>query len=381
MNEAVSQQDLAFQAALHLRQPTFFARYPRKLKLVVLSFLCILLFFVTLLTDVSKPSTPEDRKTFLEKKILSEMAYAVEDVKPDDELTYRKRHVTATHKPKTESEKSAAKANDSDALSYQMTTAPDQDLVETTSYGYLPIIAKNGRQAWQVYARPFDHQDPRPRISIVIGDMGLSRVATDAALHRMPPNVTLAFDAHSDAVGAWLERARNEGHETLLSLPMEPYDYPRSDPGPDTLLTTLPDSDNIQRLLKFLGHGVGYVGVTTMTGSRFTSDKDKLISILATLKKRGLMIFDTQISRNSVVDTLAEEMRVPVSVSSRVIDSDPTPEAIDAALISIEKTARVEGSVVALASPLPVTMDRLSLWAEELSKRGFVLAPLSAVVH
>src|SRR5262249_55280366 len=37
--------------------------------------------------------------------------------------------------------------------------APDPNLVENTPDGQLPIIGKDGRQAWQVYARPFDAND------------------------------------------------------------------------------------------------------------------------------------------------------------------------------------------------------------------------------
>lgn len=33
-------------------------------------------------------------------------------------------------------------------------------------------------------------------------------------------------------------RAREAGHEILLQLPMEPFDYPDSDPGPQTLLAS-----------------------------------------------------------------------------------------------------------------------------------------------
>ena len=31
-------------------------------------------------------------------------------------------------------------------------------------------------------------------------------------------------------------RAREAGHEVLLEVPMEPFDYPDNDPGPQTLL-------------------------------------------------------------------------------------------------------------------------------------------------
>jgi polysaccharide deacetylase 2 family uncharacterized protein YibQ len=30
-------------------------------------------------------------------------------------------------------------------------------------------------------------------------------------------------------------RAREDGHEVMLQVPMEPFDYPDNDPGPHTL--------------------------------------------------------------------------------------------------------------------------------------------------
>lgn len=381
MNEATVQQNLAFQVALTTRKESKIARYPRNLKLGVVGVFFVLLCSLPFIFHTTAELTPDQRKAVLEERLLTEMAYAVEDVNPEDEVAYRKKRIIVTHKPETAEEIEAAAENDARDAFKQLTKAPDSELIEATKHGSLPVIAPSGKQPWQAYSRPFNHQDPRPRISVVVGDMGLSRVATDAALHRLPPNVTFAFDGYSDSLQAWLDRARQEGHETLLSIPMEPYDYPRSDPGPDSLLTTLPDLDNTQRLLKFLGKAVGYTGITTQSGSRFSADTEKLSVVIRELKKRGLMIFDTRLSRNSVIGNVAEEMRVPVAIKSRTIDTDPTPEAIDEALMSIEKTARVDGSVVIMASPLPVTLDRLSLWAEGLADRGFVLAPLSAVVH
>lgn len=381
MNEAALQQDLTFDAALRLRKVGAIARYPRKLKLAVVVLILLIVTVPALIPEPEPVLSAKEKKALLEEKLLAEMAYAVEEVVPEARPVKRKKKILVTHMPETDAEKAAAASNDAEEAAQPMEAAPDEDLIESSSYGSLPVIAQNGRQSWQAYARPFNHQDPRPRISIVIGDMGLSRVATDAALHRMPPNVTLAFDVYSTSLPAWLERARGEGHETLLSLPMEPYDYPRSDPGPQSLLTSLPNSDVTRRLLSFLGKGVGYIGITTLTGSRFAADRDKTTVVLEELKKRGLMVFDSQVTRNSVIGDVAEKMRVPVAINTRVIDRDPTPEAIDKALIAIEKTARVDGSVIALASPLPVTLDRLSLWAQQLSDRGFVLAPLSAVVH
>jgi polysaccharide deacetylase 2 family uncharacterized protein YibQ len=182
------------------------------------------------------------------------------------------------------------------------------------------------------------------------------------------------------SIDDWLQRARQDGHETLLSVPMEPLDFPRNDPGPGTLLTSLPNSDNIGRLMDFLGVGKGYVGIMSLSGSRFLSDPQKVEPVLNVLQRRGLLVLDTNVTSYSAIIDRAEEEHVPFAVSSLVIDQTPSPQAINEALARIEKTARRNGSAVALASPLPLTLEILQSWIEKLSERGFALAPLSAVV-
>ncbi len=213
-----------------------------------------------------------------------------------------------------------------------MTPAPDEGLSEDTPEGSLPRIGADGRQPWQVYARPFNTADTRTRIAIVITDLGLSRVDTDAAIARLPANVTLAFDVQSPVVGAWLSRARQDGHETLLMVPMEPFDYPRSDPGPNTLLTSLPNTDNLMRLQNSLREATGYVGITTLSGSRFTTNPEKLDPVLDLLKRRGLMFFDAHIAPHSAVPDIARERKIPVAVGTQQLDQNLSPAAVDAAL-------------------------------------------------
>jgi len=271
--------------------------------------------------------------------------------------------------------------NEQDDRSIKMAQAPDVGVTEDTPEGSLPRIGEDGRQPWQVYARPFNTADRRPRIAIVLIDLGLSRLATDAAINRMPANVTLAFDAQSPVVGAWFGRARQAGHETLLMVPMEPFDYPRSDPGNNTLLTNLPNADNLSRLNWALRQGTGYVGIVTLSGSRFTTAPDKLATVLDVLKKRGLMILDARVAPHSAILDMARDMHVAAAGVTTRFDQNPSPEGVDAALDQLEKTARLTGHAIGIASPLPIVLDRLQEWVKNLPAEGIALAPVTAMTQ
>ena len=60
-------------------------------------------------------------------------------------------------------------------------------------------------------------------------------------------------------------------HEILLQIPMEPFDYPDNDPGPQTLLTSLPPEQNIDRLYWHLSRFQGYAGIANFMGARFVA--------------------------------------------------------------------------------------------------------------
>ena len=145
-------------------------------------------------------------------------------------------------------------------------------LLESTRYGMVPIIAGNLRPS-QAYAGGNDALRARaatmPAIAIVVTGLGIGAAKTTDAIMKLPGAVTLAFTPYGADPGKLVERARSAGHEILLQVPLEPFDYPDNDPGPQTLLTTLTPEQNLDRLLWLLSRFQGYVGLSNFMGARF----------------------------------------------------------------------------------------------------------------
>jgi polysaccharide deacetylase 2 family uncharacterized protein YibQ len=262
-----------------------------------------------------------------------------------------------------------------------LSPAPDPKLVRASAVGPLPIIGADGRAPWKVYARPFDAADTRPRIAIVVAGLGLSGAATEAAIQGLPGAITLAFAPYADDLGSWLTAARAAGHEVLINVPMEPLDYPRNDPGPLTLLTSLDSKANVERLEWMLGRAVGYVGIADFMGSRFTASRRNLRPVLQSLAERGLMFVDSRSSGDSVVPEVAQEVGVPWVQSTQSLDEVVTRSAIDARLAELERRARDQGRAVGVGAPFPATLERVAQWAMEADKKGFLLVPVSALAN
>jgi len=257
--------------------------------------------------------------------------------------------------------------------------APLAGLFEDSPAGPLPITGAEGKTSWQVYARPFPADDPRGRIAMIVTDLGSSSQATGTVIETLPGTVTLAFEPRVETIRKWIDAARDRGHEVILTVPMEPLDYPLSDPGPRTLLTFLPAEENATRLEWFLGRAPGVIGIISTTGSRFLQSNDDLPPILRLLHRRGLGFVDSRITLSAVASDAARKAGLPFAFVHRQIDRDPARTEIDSQLGELEKLALDTGVAVGLARPLPVTIERLTRWQKALNRDKLTLAPLSAV--
>ncbi len=215
----------------------------------------------------------------------------------------------------------------------------------------------------------------------MISELGLSAAATDVAIQQMPSQVTLSFSPYAENLAQWINLARAAGHEVLINLPMEPLNFPANDPGPQTLLTSLSEQQNLERLNWSLNRVTGYVGVSNHMGSRFTATPEALKPVLQAINTRGLMFLDTRQTPRSVAVKLATEIGLPRAFNNRSLDQEASRVAIDARLAEIEKVARENGAAVAMGSPYPVTFERVLGWLPSLEGKGFALAPISAVAN
>jgi len=259
---------------------------------------------------------------------------------------------------------------------------PDPALVATSAQGPLPIVAKDGRKAYKVYARPLPADiGSRPRIALVVSGLGISDSATAHAIKVLPAEVTLSFAPYGSNLQKWITAARNAGHEVLLELPMEPFGFPQNDPGPYTLLTSLSAADNVARLEWLLSRFSGYAGVMNYQGARFTSTPSALSPVLSAIKSRGLMYIDNGASNRSLAPKISGEIALPAAAATRNIDPVQSAEIISGNFASLESTAKSDHLAIGVASGFPVTVDAVAEWAQTLRDKGFVLVPVSSAAR
>jgi uncharacterized protein len=256
----------------------------------------------------------------------------------------------------------------------------DPRLLEKSRYGMIPTVS-DGLKSFTAYAGEVDRAKAAkmPVIAIVVGGLGVGAAKTVDAILRLPAAVTLAFTPYGSDPAKLVERARAQHHEILLQIPMEPYDYPDNDPGPQTLLTTLASEQNVDRLYWHLSRFQGYAGIANFMGARFVATDTAMAPIVREAAKRGLGYFDDGSAR-SVAPSLTATQAVPFAKADVAIDAVPTSSDIDRALAKLEELAKERGIAVGVASALPISIERISVWSRTLDSHGVLLVPLTTAM-
>jgi polysaccharide deacetylase 2 family uncharacterized protein YibQ len=231
--------------------------------------------------------------------------------------------------------------------------------------------------AWKRYAQRMAPPQGMPKIAVIVRGLGLSSAAAETAVNRLPASVSLAFTPYArDRAQAWAAAARRNGHEVLVDLPMEPADYPATDPGPRAIMSGLDTRENLARLDWLLAQVDREVGAVAQMGAAVLTDPQAAEPVLRALKERGLMFVDNGAVADSAAREVARRLDLPFAVNDRTLDGGQVSRrAIESRLVEAERLAREQGLAVVMAHPYPVSLDLLVDWTAELETRGFVLVP------
>ena len=269
---------------------------------------------------------------------------------------------------------------DPSAVAQDLRTAhlPDRSLLETSEFGPLPVRGADGRRPFDVYARPWSGARGA-RVAIVLGGVGLSQTGTKEAIDRLPGEVTLAFAPYGNSLDRWMQAARRKGHELVMQVPLEPFDFPTVNPGRNTLTLAAGAEENVANLRWALARMTNYTGVMNYMGARFIGDRDAMGPVMEELGRRGLLFLDDGSTARSVAAETALASRVPYAASDVLIDAVRERAAILAKLDELERIARAKGFAIGTGSAFDVTVDAVSGWVGEARKRGIEIVPISAV--
>lgn len=236
----------------------------------------------------------------------------------------------------------------------------------------LPKISEDGKEAWSYYGKAVPAKLEGARIAVMLTGLGINATYTQNALN-LPEYVSLSFSPYAPNLTTQVERARKAGHEVWLDLPMEPEDYPASDPGPYAMLKTLANKDLLERLHALMGLAPGIVGFIAPERENF-SGTPQMAMIAKDIAKRGMLL--AMRNRNFV----SAEIESHLIYSSRELDASrhsnaPLPDQL---LVELEAVAKGGGSALAVMDYAPAVVAMLPEWIAGLKSDDVTLVAATA---
>lgn len=257
---------------------------------------------------------------------------------------------------------------------------PNEDLIELTDAGELPTISASGLRPVDFYARPWSGARGT-RIAIVIGGIGLSQTGSQKAVRDLPEDITLAFAATGNSLQRWMQEARRKGHEIVLQVPMEPFDYPANDPGRGTLLAEKSATNNLANLHQAMAQITNYTGIMNYMGARFLSDDKAMDPVMRDIGKRGLLFLDDGSTARSLSGDFAKAIGFPHAYADVMIDAQVDRQAILAKLDELERIARRNGQAIGVGAAFDETIAAVTEWRDEAVARGIEFVGVSALAN
>lgn len=254
--------------------------------------------------------------------------------------------------------------------------APIAGYARQGAYGPVPGRDPQGRTPFSAYSKPFTPQPGKKYVSLIIGGLGINAAQTDAAITRLPANVTLAFAPHSESLQAWVDKARLYGHEVILEVPMETLG---SDPEASdyTLTSAASPQENLRRLDYLMSRAQGYFALTNYLGEKFTASETAVKPMMDQLYSRGLAFYyDGETARSKMIP-VAVRSNVPIMTASSIVDSRLENRAIRSELDRLSASAATSNIPLGMGFSFDVTLDAIIDWEAGLNDKGLALAPAS----
>jgi polysaccharide deacetylase 2 family uncharacterized protein YibQ len=232
---------------------------------------------------------------------------------------------------------------------------------------------------WRRNAIAVTFADDRPKIAVVVDDMGAMHPFTERVV-ALPAPLTLSWFPFAANLPEQIAAAAARGHEATLHMPMQASTNSILQTGPDPLRVDLPPAVNLARLRAALDAVPNTVGLNNHMGTVATRDAALMDIVAAEARDRGMLFLDSVTIPHSVALARAEIAGVPAAARDVFIDHTAASGVIREQLAEIEATSRRLGYAIAIGHPRENTIAALEAWLPTLAAKGFVLWPISATV-
>jgi polysaccharide deacetylase 2 family uncharacterized protein YibQ len=218
------------------------------------------------------------------------------------------------------------------------------------------------------------------RLAVLIDDGGNNSSHGDRIL-ALDSRLTLAILPNTPFAAEIAEEGAEKGFEIMLHMPME-TDSETVQSVPGTVFTKM-GKEEIQKLTNAAIDQIPHVvGINNHTGSKFTSNREKMDFVLEVLKDRGLYFIDSVTIHTSVAFDAAREMGVPTARRDVFLDDATDIGSVRRQWAILLETAQKHGQAIGIGHfQCPATAKVLAEEIPKLAEAGIELVHASELLQ
>ncbi len=226
---------------------------------------------------------------------------------------------------------------------------------------------------------PAVSEDNYHRVAIIIDDLGYDLQAARRFIEMEAPLsfAILPQIAHSKQIA---DLVHEHGRDAILHLPMEPQDYPETNPGPGAILSNMTQQEIINTLNRDLASVPQVIGINNHMGSKLTTDAQAMETVMNYLKNHGLFFIDSLTVPGTVAYATAKKIGLKTARRTMFLDNKDDAEAISENIMILAEKATKVDALIAIAHPHPETYKALKETLPILENDGIRIVPISELV-
>lgn len=201
-----------------------------------------------------------------------------------------------------------------------------------------------------------------PKLAIILDDIGYDEAALRRAVALNVPitYAVLPYLKDSEALARFVHQS---GHEVMLHLPFEPLNYPAANPGEGAIMAGMTSSEVTGAVLDALREIPYARGVNNHMGSRATTDRAIMDTVMEVLRKHPPLYFiDSKTTALTQAYAASLEAGLPCAIRDVFIDNEPGTEHALKQLHQAAKSAEELGVAIAIGHPYAGTLTALELF-------------------
>jgi polysaccharide deacetylase 2 family uncharacterized protein YibQ len=208
--------------------------------------------------------------------------------------------------------------------------------------------------------------DSRPRVAIIIDDMGYHRKIGEGLL-ALDLDLSFAFLPMAPFTTELETKAYEQGRDIMLHLPMEAGDK-RWDPGPGALFLSASPEEMVTILQKDMAAVPHAVGTNNHMGSKFTEDRQAMHTVLGEIQRQGMFFVDSFTTAGSTGLDEARKMGIPTNRRHVFLDNVQKRNKICDQLDKLAALAVRQHQAIGIGHPYQATLDALRQCGDRLEK-------------